>query len=237
MKYQLKLRHHLRSLLDLFFPVCCAGCDRPLVLGEELICTHCRYHLPMTGFHTDPDNEGVRLLGGQVPLTFVLSYLYFDDGSRVQQMVHHFKYLGMQELGRKFGEEYGRLLRDSGHGITGADLIVPVPIQAARLRKRGYNQSQVFAEGLAAALDIPIRPEVLSKNPRIRTQVGKGRAARFENLAGAVTVSGKCAEIQGKHILLVDDVLTTGATIAACAGALLGAGAGCVGVVTLARKH
>ncbi len=237
MRHQSRLRYHLNNFLDLFFPVCCAGCDRPLVLGEQLICTHCRYHLPVTGFHTDPDNEGVRLLGGQVPLVSVLSYLYFDDESRVQQMIHHFKYLGLQELGRKFGEEYGQLLRDSGHESTHANLIVPVPIQAAKLRKRGYNQSQVFAEGIAAILNIPICPDVLSKSPRIKTQVGKGRLARFENLAGAITANEKSAEIQDKHILLADDVLTTGATIVACANALLDAGAGRVSVVTLARKH
>lgn len=237
MKRVAGINHQLSNFLDLFFPKCCAGCDRPLVQGEKNICTHCRYTLPFTDFHKDPMNEGVRLLGGQLPLETVLSYLYFDDDSRVQQMVHQFKYLGLLELGRSFGRDYGRLLKQAAHPSLQADWIVPVPIQTSKLRKRGYNQSEVFAEGLAESLKIPLQSHVLAKEPGVKTQVGKGREARFANLSRAIKINEHSTDIQGKYILLVDDVLTSGATIVACAEKLLEGGAGKVGVVTLARKH
>lgn len=230
------LTRHLHHFLDLFFPECCAGCERPLVLREKWICSHCRYFLPVTDFHKDPNNEGVRLMGGLVRLETVLSYLYFEDESRVQHMVHHFKYLGLGGLGKSFGREYGQMLKNAGHACLNADLIVPVPIQAAKMRKRGYNQSQLFAEGLSEVMEIPILPHVLKKNPGVKTQVGKGRLQRFENLAEAI-VADENHKVEGKYILLADDVLTSGATLVACASVLLEAGAGKVGVVTLARKH
>jgi len=237
MKKYSGIKHQLDYFLDLFFPVCCAGCDRPLVRGEKWICSFCRYSLPLTDFHKDPQNEGVRLLGGQVPLETVLSYLYFEDDSSVQQMVHHFKYLGLWELGKSFGREYGTLLKMYDHKCLSADLIVPVPIQLAKLRRRGYNQSAIFGEGLAEAMNIPIEPHALIKDPKIKTQVGKGRVERFENLSNAILPNESKPVIEGKYILLVDDVLTSGATIVASANALLQGGATKIGVVTLARKH
>lgn len=227
----------LNRFIDLFFPCCCAGCVRPLVEGERYLCALCLYHLPETNYHLDHHNEAALSLGGQFPLGFIVSYLLFEDRSAVQQIIHHFKYLGMHGLGRYLGEKYGKILRDSGHYICQADLLIPVPMQRKRLRKRGYNQSVIFAEGLAEELLLPVMPTALIKVKNTITQVGMARRERYENLAGGFKLNVDEELIAGKHVVLVDDVLTSGATIVSCAEALLAAGVAKISVVTLARKR
>lgn len=227
----------LNDFSHLFYPVCCAGCDRPLYLGEKLLCTSCRYHLPLTDFHLDPFNEGVQLLGGQFPLDFVLCYLRFEERSRVQNMVHNFKYMGAKELGYELGKAYGALLCAVEHSCMNSDILLPIPLQNKKLKKRGYNQAEVFASGIAEATKIPLRTDLLIKNPKVQTQVGKGRSERFENLEKAYEYIGAADDLKNQSVILVDDVLTSGATITACAQVVLEAGAKSIGVITLARKR
>lgn len=233
----LQVEKWLIDFSHLLYPVCCAGCDRPLYLGEHLLCTSCRYHLPITDFHLDPINEGVQLLGGQFPLDFVLCYLRFEEASRVQNMVHNFKYRGGQELGFGLGKAYGELLCAVEHACLRSDILLPIPMQVKKLKKRGYNQAEVFANGISEATKIPLRNDLLSKSPKVQTQVGKSRAARFENLEKAYEYVGEADELKNQSVILVDDVLTSGATIAACAQVVLEAGAKSIGVITLARKR
>lgn len=224
-------------LLDLFFPLCCAGCEEPLVAGEQLLCTTCWYHLPETNFHKDLANEAWRLMGGQIPIDTVACYLFFEEKSLVERIIHHFKYLGMPELGQVLGARYGRLLKASNHPVTAADVLIPIPMQRKKFRKRGYNQSAQFALGLAKQLRLGIQDDALLKIGDANTQVGKGRLDRFENLTGKVLPAARTAPLNGKHVVLVDDVLTTGATIVSAAEALLSLGVEKISVITLARKR
>lgn len=224
------------GLVDLLFPDCCSGCDRPLVSGESLICVKCRYEIPRTDFHRQVLHEGTQLVAGQFPLGFVLSYLYFDDDSRVQHMLHQLKYLNRPALAYALGVEYGNILKEFEHGCLQADAIVPVPMGSAKLRKRGYNQSEVFAQGLGTAMGLPVWPHALGRRSRSQTQVGKGRAARFLNLSSAFFPKASDMLV-GSHVLLADDVLTSGATVVACANALMEVGVDRVSVVTIARKR
>lgn len=232
------IRYYTDTTMDLLFPSCCAGCLHPLVNNERWLCTVCLYSLPETGMHKDPKNEALRLVGGQIPVTFVLCYLYFNEASLVQQMVHHFKYLGMKDIGRFLGQRYAETLLKDNHPIRDTDFLIPVPIQASRLRKRGYNQSQFFADGLGEKLGLEVIPLALTKVKNAKSQVGKGRLGRFDNLEGNIVVEPDySSRIKGKHVVIVDDVLTTGATLISCSQELVKAGASQISMVTLARKR
>ena len=223
--------------IDLFFPCCCVGCARPMVEGERYVCAACLFHLPETNYHLDDRNEAALSLGGQFPLGFIVCFLLFEDRSVVQQIIHHFKYLGMHGLGRNFGVKYGKILRDSAHQVCEADFLIPVPMQPNKLRRRGYNQSLIFAQGLAEELLLPVLPTGLIKIKNTTTQVGMARKKRFENLAGVFKTNVEEESLVGKHVVLVDDVLTSGATIIRCSEALVAAGVARISVVTLARKR
>jgi len=232
------IRYYTDTTMDLLFPSCCAGCRNPLVNHEKWLCTVCLYSLPETRMHMDSQNEALRLVGGQIPARYVLCYLYFNEASIVQQIVHHFKYLGMKELGQFLGQRYAETLLKDQHPIREADVLIPVPIQASRLRKRGYNQSLYFANGLGEKLKLEVWPEAMRKVKNARSQVGKGRMGRFENLERNVVVNPEYSTIlAGKHVVIVDDVLTTGATVIGCAQELEKAGAAHISIVALARKR
>lgn len=232
------IKYYIDTSMDLLFPSCCAGCRQPLVNNEKWLCTPCLYALPETRMHKDPQNEALRLIGGQIPVTFVLCYLFFTESSPVQQIVHHFKYLGMKEIGRFLGQRYAESLLNDDHPIRNADFLIPVPIQAKRLRKRGYNQSQIFADGLGDTLNLEVLPHALTKIRNVRSQVGKGRLARFDNLEKNIIMDPKYKlKVKGKHVVIVDDVLTTGATLIGCAQEFVKAGVSQISMVTLARKR
>ena len=230
------MRKLIDDIVGLFFPDCCLGCDRPLVKGEELICVYCRFGIPKTAFHLQSFHEGVQLVGGHFPLEFVLAYLYFDGESRVQQMIHRLKYFRQPALAYQLGVEYGKILVECNHPVTAVDALIPVPMTSAKQRKRGYNQSEVFAQGLSSVLAIPVLNKVLRRKENSQSQVGKGRRARFQNLAAAIEL-GDPGELAGKHVLLVDDVLTSGATVVACAKPLVIAAVDRISVVAIARKR
>lgn len=231
----MQIRSYLEDFLELFFPECCAGCGRTLIRKEDFICIYCRYALPQTNFHRVDDHEAARLFWGLVPFQFVLSYLYFKDMSSVQQIIHHFKFKNKPLLASYFGKEYGRKLIWKNHPVTQADVLIPVPMQPKKLRKRGYNQSEYFALGLAEILEIPLCSTALKRQNGSVSQIGKNRLDRFQNIGNAIE-PGYLDGLAGKHIVLVDDVLTTGATLAACAEVLLKADISMISVITFARK-
>src|SRR5690606_25683620 len=230
----MQLVQFVRDSFALLFPELCVGCKQVLVYQENHLCTNCIYNLPKTNFHLDPDNLAAKQLMGRVPVLNVSSFLYFSAGSIVQRIIHHIKYKNGFAVAEWLGELYGQQLKNSKlFSITSTELldkssassdyqvIIPVPLHKKRLRSRGYNQSDYLAKGLSNALGIETDLYNLVRIAHNESQTkSTTRYERFENISDAFRVSNP-ELLENKHILLVDDVLTTGATLEACCIALL----------------
>lgn len=206
---------YLNDFFSLFFPDLCRACGKNLFKNENVICTDCIYHLPYTDFHLDEENKVTKQLFGRFPFESAAAFLYFKKGSRVQNLMHQLKYNHKPEVGLRIGEMYGYQLKKL-EKYQRADLIIPVPLHASRMRKRGYNQSEHFGRGLSLQLGIECRSDILYRLVATSTQTRRSRFARYENMQEVFGV--KHPELlTGKRVILVDDVITTGATIEACA--------------------
>lgn len=205
---------YLKDLIALFFPELCAACGRSLYRTERIICTTCIYHLPLTHFHNDPDNKMARQLWGRFPFVQTIAFLYFRKGNRIQNLMHQLKYKKSPETGSRLGELYAYELKRSTT-FKQADLIIPVPLHPAKFKKRGYNQSECIANGLSSILTIPVSATNLVRLENTETQTKKSRYARYENLINAFYIHDE-SEFINKHVMLIDDVMTTGATLEAC---------------------
>lgn len=225
----------LSDLLALFFPSYCLTCSASLVKGEDWVCAVCCYDLPQTTCHQRADNMVALKLYGRVPVNYALGLYKFSKKGKVQALLHQIKYKHKPLVARWFGRKYGRILEEAQIGKS-FDLIVPVPLHTSKLRQRGYNQSDYFAQGLAEALNTPWSKQCLRRTRATPSQTRKSQLERFENVTGAFDVTNATV-IRNKHLLLVDDVITTGATIGACATALLAAGSRTVSVATIATTE
>jgi ComF family protein len=204
----------LEDFIALFYPRCCFACCEPLMKGEELLCSGCLVQLPKTSYHRWAENPVMSRLAGRLPLRSAFAFLKFMKGGVVQRLLHELKYNNRPEIGVRIGNLYAHELVDAGYQDS-FDLIVPVPLHSSRLRKRGYNQSAKFAEGLAEVLRVPWEESIAVRRQSTSTQTRKGRAARWDNVSSAFS-SPSSHRIKGQRILLVDDVITTGATLEAC---------------------
>ena len=211
--------HYFQDFVALFFPDLCAGCQSSLVKHETALCIQCIYHLPRTNFHLDPQNPIARTFWGRFPFTYAGAFTFFQKGNKVQHIMHQLKYNSNTASGFKMGELYGYELTRTNQWQN-LDLIIPIPLHPKKLRQRGYNQSLYIAQGLASVLDIPVSVTALERKRHTSTQTKKSRYDRYENLKDAFEIKNSC-EVVGKHILLIDDVITTGATLEACATTLL----------------
>ena len=210
---------YLADFVSLLVPQLCPGCGESLVAGENIICTDCLYSLPMTNFHQQPDNIVAQQFWGKLPLQGAYALYYFSKGGKIQNLMHQFKYRGMQEIGNVLGEIAGRQLRENPV-FNSAEVIVPVPLHKTRFSERGYNQSACFAQGLATKLNAVVDEDNLVREKATQTQTHRSRFLRFENMQEVFSVKYP-ERLEGKHILLVDDVITTGSTLEACGVALL----------------
>ena len=210
---------YLSDFVALIYPQICAGCGKSLYKAEGIICTLCRYQLPQTNFHLEADNPVSRAFWGRTNITAATAFYYFQKKSKVQELVHALKYRNRTEVGTTIGEWIGAALTES-HNFNGIDTIVPVPLHPRRLRTRGYNQSDFIAAGISKAIKVPIINKVLIRSSYTGTQTKLGKFNRWENVKEIFQLKDPEA-IKGKHILLVDDVITTGATLEACANVLL----------------
>lgn len=224
----------LNDFIDLLFPQLCLGCNKSLEFSEKVLCTACRLNLPETAQHHEPyDQNLLNKFAGKVPIQFLVSYLYFNKRGIVQKLIHGIKYKGFKEAAKEIASWYGNQLKVESTLVEGIDVIIGVPLHKSRLRQRGYNQADWIADGLAESLGIPFRTDVLIRQQFMASQTHKNRLERWENVKTVFAVSNRNA-IKGKHVLVVDDVLTTGATLEACAHELLSAGCVAVSVLTLA---
>ena len=223
------------DLLSLLFPESCYACNGAMARGEKYICTSCNVKLPYTDYHLHGATELnplQRRFWGKVQVRFAFAYLLFMPKGRVQRILHKLKYKGAKDLGVHLGYRYGSLLSD--HQYTEQfDIIVPVPLHKYKMRKRGYNQSECFGKGLSESMQLPLKANVLVRSIDTGTQTRKNRLDRWYNVEQVFQVKHP-ESIKDKRILLVDDVMTTGATLEACAQAMLTAGASEVSVVTIA---
>jgi ComF family protein len=222
---------------DLLFPTLCLGCRQSLGANETILCTGCRINLPETGQHKEPyDQNLLNKFAGKVPVQFLSSYLYFTKGGIVQKLIHSFKYKGQKEAAKELAGWYGQRLKFESKQLQQIDVILGVPLHKSRLHQRGYNQADWIAEGLGESLDIPVKTDVLIRKRFKESQTHKNRLERWENVKTVFAVVDSEA-VQNKNVVVVDDVLTTGSTIEACAIELLKAGCKSVSVVTLAATH
>ena len=211
------LQNLFKDFTNLLYPELCPACDSRLTNSEKEICIKCEFSLPYTDFHLHRENPVAKQFWGRIPLHTAMALLYFTKESKTQNLMHQLKYKNQPQIGFLLGEMIGERLLAGG--LQNYDYIVPVPIHEKRLRNRGYNQSEYIANGIAERLKIPVKTKVVIRYKETKTQTKNERIERFQNLENAFMVLQPMA-IPGKHILLVDDVITTGATLEACANSL-----------------
>jgi ComF family protein len=204
----------LSDLGSLIYPRICAGCANSLFKHEYLVCNHCYVSLPKTNYHLSPENPVQKIFYGRADVKFAASFLLFQKKGSVQKMLHAIKYRSKPEVGRLLGKWYGADLKKTG-SCASCDYIIPVPLHPKRQRKRGYNQSDYFAEGLSEELGIPVLKGILRKTHFTETQTYKTREERWQNTLDSFEIT-ESQSLKNKTILLVDDVITTGATTEAC---------------------
>lgn len=229
----MKIDPFIKSFFHILMPNSCNACDKALFANERVLCLECLYHLPLTDFHLDKDNESAKQLWGKLRFEYASSMLYLSKSSRVERLLHKLKFKGSSEIGIFLGEHYGRQLKEINDLLL-FDYIIPIPIHPSKLRKRGYNQAACFAQGLSSILKIPLLNNNLIRLVNSVSQINKARVERYENVEHVFGMSPQSENLENKHVLLVDDILTTGATLCVAGNILLQAGAS-VSVVTLAR--
>ncbi|WP_179021685.1 ComF family protein [Winogradskyella forsetii] len=207
------------NLLNLFFPLVCEACNNVLSDNQEVLCTTCRHHLPITNFHFDNAEDVKKIVYGRVKLENATALMHFSKKGIVQQTLHNLKYRGHEEIGAFFGKWLGKEL-STLEAYKKIDVVIPVPLYKSKLRKRGYNQVAKFGQEIAKALQTDYNDSVLIKTKSTKTQVFKTRLTRW-NDDGAIFDISENKSLAGKHILLVDDIITSGATVEACATVLL----------------
>lgn len=220
------------DLFYLFFPRVCGACGNVLFKHEDALCLQCIHNLPKTNHLQEPENYLVKLFWGRFPIHAAAAYYTFSKGSKVQNMLHELKYKGNNEVGIKAGSLMGKDLNKTEQ-YQNIDFIIPVPLHPKKFKKRGYNQSEEIAKGLAKSMNVPLDTKLLTRGVFTETQTKKSRFNRWQNVEDVFVVNNYEALV-GKHVLLVDDVITTGATIEACAQKLIAAGVQKISVVSIA---
>jgi ComF family protein len=209
----------LQHIINLFFPAVCAGCNFLLSSNEKVICTLCRHNAPLTNQHIDPDNEVFKKFYGRIPLEYASALLYFHKKGIAQEIIHKLKYKGHQDIGRVLGDWYAQDLKEIVILKT-VDIIIPVPLHKRKYKERGYNQVTTFGKALSNELNISYNDSILLRKVYSKTQSKKTLLNRSEGIETIFDVSFTDNN-HNKHYLLIDDVITTGATLEACSRALL----------------
>lgn len=209
----------ISHLLNLFYPKSCLGCDQFLLTTEVIICTQCRHEIPLTHHHLREDNEVMMKFYGRLPLEHASSLMYFHKKGIVQELIHNLKYRGHEEVGTLIGDWYGNELK-SCENLKSIDAIIPIPLHRKKLRKRGFNQVQTFGQSLSKHLNCPYDESILKRLQHSKTQTFKNLMSRNE-IKSHTFQSYFTTEHHNKHFLLIDDVITTGATLESAGKALL----------------
>jgi ComF family protein len=227
----LKLLHHIKDFGALIFPEVCYACGAALVQHEKHICITCLHQLPYTNFHLDHENRLAKQFWGRVNIASAVAFLYFNKAGRVQNLMHQLKYNNQPQIGVELGRMYGKNLKGMPQ-YSAIEAIVPVPLHPKKFLKRGYNQSEQFAIGLAEVLEVPVSCALLTREVHKESQTSKSRKNRFDNMETVFKAHQQEKPI--KTVLLVDDTITTGATLEACALALQEVGVAEINIVGIA---
>ena len=225
----------LNHILNFFYPLTCISCGNVLLAHEHFFCLHCLYNLPETHYHEFIESPLSQLFRGRVPVENIGSFLFYKKGNRTQKILHYLKYRGGKEVGAFLGALYGAQLIEQENWRT-VDLIIPIPLHKKKERKRGYNQSEWIAKGLSTSMKIPYRTDLLIRTEFTETQTKKGRFQRWQNVMEVFHLTD-LHFLNNKHVLICDDVLTTGATLEAAIQKLVGISSIKVSVVTLATAQ
>lgn len=207
------------AILHLLFPHVCEGCGTDVIDTKHFLCLKCHASLPKTDFHLYPNNPIEKMFWGRLPLTHATAQYYFSKDSAMQHLMHGLKYKGNKDLGIYLGQLMGHALNNSNR-FRYVDALIPLPLFPLKERKRGYNQATVLCEGIAEVLAKPILNNVVTRTTHTDSQTKKNRIQRWQNMEGRFELINK-ELVKGKHVLLVDDVITTGATLEACGAELL----------------
>ncbi len=220
------------SILNLVYPKICQGCGEYLLQHENHICTSCLYEMPKTNYQHKEDNPVARLFWGRTKITNATSLFHFNKGGKFQKLIHKLKYQGKKEIGYELGRQFGFELKSSP-AYAHINSVIAVPLHPNKQAKRGYNQSEAIAKGIADVLGIELDNSSLIRTKESETQTKKSRYERWQNVNSIFEVCQEDA-LTGKHVLLVDDVVTTGSTLEACANKILEINDTSVSIATLA---
>ena len=209
------LKNLKEGFISLFYPNLCLACGDNPPIPEQVICVNCQYYLPKTNFHLERENAFTDRLWGRFPFYTGAALYHFIKKGRVQHLIYNLKYNNKPEVGYFIGLKYGEILKQAPL-YKDIDVIIPVPLHPKRERQRGYNQSETFAKGLAESMGIKYYKKALIRTLATTTQTKKSRLDRLKNVRAAFQIS-QPEILQGKNVLIVDDILTTGATLEACA--------------------
>jgi len=206
------------SFLHLLFPHICAGCGSDLLSEKSMLCLRCVDAMPETNFELHASNPVEKDFWGRLPLVNATAQFYFTKESLMQHLLHQFKYKGNKELGLQLGRMMGDQLQRSNR--FNVDALIPLPLFPAKERRRGFNQATLLCDGIAENMNIPVLDKIIIRPQHTETQTKKGRIERWKNMEGKFVLV-KPEAICNKHVLLIDDVVTTGATLEACGNELL----------------
>ncbi len=213
------MRHVIFDLLNFLFPMYCPVCGTPMAIRKQVICLSCELKMPRAGYIDDAENPVAQLFWGRTKVELAVSFFRFEKGSKYQKLLHLLKYKGDKRMGIFLGQLLGAELL--GSEFEQCDYILPVPLHPKKQKKRGFNQSEIIANGVSAVMGIPVETDFLYRDSDTDTQTRKSRFERFQNMENVFKINSLNIDIENCSVLLIDDVITTGSTLEACVETLL----------------
>jgi ComF family protein len=226
------LQKYIQGLTQIMYPLQCWGCGSDAVQATDRICIQCMTHLPQTNFANITDNAVEKIFYGRIPIAAATSLFYFSKNTLLQHLMHQLKYKNNPDVGVYLGKQLGKAMAESNR-FNNIDGVIPIPLSKKRQQKRGYNQALAISEGIADYMQIPVYNNLTIRQRDNETQTHKTRQERWENMQNVFKVTNT-TQIEDKNILLVDDVITTGATLEACAAELQKIKGTSISIATLA---
>jgi ComF family protein len=226
------LQSTLNHVCHLFYPHTCNACGSDVISNNHLLCLHCLHDLPVTNFFSKEDNPVKKIFYGRLPIIYAAAGYFFTKQSALQHLLIELKYRGNKDIGNYMGQLLGQLIVESPD-FSSVDALIPLPLNPRKQKKRGYNQATALCNGISAVTNIPVIDNAVIRKVYTETQTHMGRINRWENMDGVFAIKDD-RPLENKHLLLVDDVVTTGATLEACGGEMLKVSGTSLSIATLA---